>query len=210
MNLKIAFAAFVSAGLAAGGILLASGPSESQTQQAPAPEKLRPVSSFAGISDQRERSVALFREAGKVIESPRCMNCHPAGDRPTQTDRMRPHEPLVVRGADNHGAPGLQCATCHHTVNFDPAGVPGHPEWHLAPLAMAWQHKTLGQICEQIKDKNRNGNRDMAALLHHMSEDTLVGWAWNPGANRTPAPGTQVEFGALLKAWSDSGAHCPA
>jgi hypothetical protein len=62
----------------------------------------------------------------------------------------------------------------------------------------------------QIKDKKRNGNRDMAALLHHMGEDTLVGWAWSPGGNRAPAPGTQAEFGALLKAWADSGAHCPS
>ena len=39
--------------------------------------------------------------------------------------------------------------------------------------------------------------------------DTLVGWAWTPGADREPAPGTQVAFGALIKAWADSGAACP-
>ena len=210
MRIKIASAAATAALFATGAFLLIAGRSGSEAQQVSDPATLRPVSSFASITNQRERSVALFREAGRVIESPRCMNCHPAGDRPTQTDRMRPHEPLVVRGVDNHGAPGLQCATCHHGANFDPARVPGHAEWHLAPLSMAWQGKTLGQICEQIKDKSRNGNRDMAALLHHMSEDTLVGWAWRPGTGHTPAPGTQAEFGALLKAWSESGAHCPA
>src|SRR4026207_2223905 len=55
------------------------------------------------------RSIALFREAGKVLQSPRCLNCHPVGERPTQTDRMTPHMPLVVRGADRNaraGAPG--------------------------------------------------------------------------------------------------------
>jgi hypothetical protein len=41
---------------------------------------------------------------------------------------------------------------CHQQANFDPARVPGHPEWHLAPREMAWQNKTLGEICEQIKD----------------------------------------------------------
>ena len=75
---------------------------------------------------------------------------------------------------------------------------------------MAWQGKSLGQICAQIKDFGRNGNREMAALAHHMSEDSLVGWAWAPGAGRTPAPGTQVEFGALIKAWAASGAYCPS
>ncbi|PYM55919.1 MAG: Isoquinoline 1-oxidoreductase subunit, partial [Candidatus Rokuibacteriota bacterium] len=38
----------------------------------------------------------------------------------------------------------------------------------------------------------------------------LVGWAWNPGADREPAPGTQAMFGALVKAWAASGAVCPA
>jgi len=75
---------------------------------------------------------------------------------------------------------------------------------------MAWQGKSLGDICRQIKDTNRNGGRSMAELVHHMAEDELVGWGWHPGGKRTPAPGTQAEFGALIKAWADSGAYCPA
>jgi hypothetical protein len=173
-------------------------------------DDLRPVSDFSAIIDSRERAVALFKEAGKVITHPRCVNCHPASERPTQTDSMRPHEPWVVRGPDGHGAPGLKCSTCHHASNFDPARVPGHPMWHLAPIEMAWQGKTLGEICEQIKDTTRNGNKDMAALVHHMAEDSLVGWGWSPGAGRTPVPGTQAQFGELIKAWADAGAHCPS
>ena len=95
---------------------------------------------------------------------------------------MQPHLPLVVRGADGHGAPGMTCATCHRAANYDPAGVPGHPDWHLAPLSMGWQGRSVAQICEQIKDRARNGGRDMAALVQHMAEDALVGWAWAPGA----------------------------
>ena len=79
----------------------------------------------------------------------------------------------------------------------------------LAPPEMAWVGKSLGQICEQIKDPARNGGKDMAQLVHHMAEDELVGWGWNPGGKRTPAPGTQAQFGALFKAWADSGAQCP-
>lgn len=170
---------------------------------------LKPVAAFAGIKDPKARSIALFAEVGKVIQSPRCLNCHPVGDRPTQTDAMRPHMPWVVR-ADGIGAPGLHCPTCHHAKNFDPANVPGNPKWMLAPPEMAWQGKTLGQICVQLKDKTRNGGRDMAALEEHMATDDLVGWGWHPGGNRTPAPGTQAEFGALFKAWAQSGAYCPA
>lgn len=170
---------------------------------------LKPVSEFASITDETARSLALFEEAGKVLLHPRCVNCHPAGDRPLQGDAMRPHQPPVVRGEANMGAPGMQCTTCHHEANFDPAGVPGHPEWHLAPIEMAWEKKSLGQICAQIKDAERNGGKDMAALVRHMAEDSLVGWGWNPGRGRAPAPGTQQEFGALIKAWADTGAHCP-
>jgi hypothetical protein len=180
-----------------------------QTPPASAANALRPVSAFAAIADRRTRSIALFQEAAKVIAHPRCMNCHPAGERPTQTERMQPHQPLVVRGADGHGAPGMTCATCHHAANYDPAGVPGHVDWRLAPLSMAWQGRSVAQICEQIKDRARNGGRNMAALVQHMAGDSLVGWAWAPGVGRTPAPGTQAEFGALVRAWADAGGYCP-
>jgi hypothetical protein len=176
----------------------------------PAATELRPASEFAGISDVRARSISLFNEASKVITSPRCMNCHPATDRPTQTDAKVPHQPWVVRGADGSGAPGLRCATCHHMENFDAARVPGAPKWHLAPAVMAWQGKTVGQICRQIKDRSRNGNMDDAALIHHMSRDSLVGWGWRPGGGRTPAPGTQAQFGELISAWLATGGACPA
>lgn len=172
-------------------------------------EALKPVSSFAGIKNENERSLALFGEAAKVITHPRCVNCHPAGDRPLQGEDGHPHLPLVVRGADGHGAVGMKCTNCHGPANYDLAGVPGHILWHVAPIEMAWADKTLGEICEQIKDPKRNGGKTMEQLVHHMAEDSLVGWGWNPGAGREPAPGTQGEFGALVAAWAESGAACP-
>ena len=121
-----------------------------------------------------------------------------------------PHMPLVVRGVDNFGAVGMRCTTCHGPANFDAAGIPGNPQWHLAPIEMAWVGKSLGEICRQIKDPQRNGGKSMEELVHHMAEDSLVGWGWEPGVGREPAPGTQKEFGELIKAWSDTGAVCPA
>jgi hypothetical protein len=207
----------VPVGLACGGIaasLLAFTHGASAADAAMAaghPVALKPVSAFDNIGDRNRRAIALFQEAGKVIQSPRCLNCHPATERPTQTDRLRPHEPLVVRGEAGMGPPGgLACTTCHHDANFDPARVPGHPKWHLAPAEMAWQGRTLGQICEQIKDPSRNGGKDTPALVKHMAEDSLVGWGWSPGGGRTPAPGTQKAFGDLIKAWAAAGAACPA
>ena len=158
---------------------------------------------------EAERSAAIFVELGKVLTNPRCVNCHPAGDRPRQGDLARLHQPPVYRGADGFGRETARCDTCHRAANFDPGGVPGHEGWHLAPLEMAWEGRTLGQICAQIKDTDRNGGRSLADLVEHIGEDGLVGWAWAPGAGRTPAPGTQAQAGALVAAWVDTGAACP-
>jgi hypothetical protein len=170
---------------------------------------LRAPENFSGIADKTERSRALFVEAGKVIQSPRCLNCHPAGERPTQGRDMHLHSPLVVRGADGKGAVGMRCMTCHQSANFEPSGVPGHPLWHVAPKSMAWQQRSLAQICAQIKDPSRNGGKSMKQIQEHMASDTLVGWAWQPGGTREPAPGTQAQLGALIAAWIETGAACP-
>ena len=165
--------------------------------------------SFAAIPDAAGRSAALFTELGKVLTHPRCVNCHPAGDQPRQGEAGRLHQPPVARGADGHGLPAMRCSNCHQDANFDPGRVPGHPEWHLAPRDMAWEGKTLAEICAQIKDPKRNGGRSLDDLVHHIGADTLVGWARAPGFGRKPAPGTQQEVGALAEAWVKTGAVCP-
>jgi hypothetical protein len=170
---------------------------------------LASVESFSSISDEAARSAAIFTELGKVLTHPRCVNCHPAGDRPRQGDMARLHQPPVWRGPDGFGLPAMRCPICHLQANFNPAGVPGNPIWHLAPREMAWEGKTLAEICAQIKDPARNGNRLVEALIEHIGEDHLVGWAWEPGYGRQPAPGTQKQAGALVEAWIKTGAACP-
>ncbi|CAN5205872.1 hypothetical protein BH11PSE4_BH11PSE4_19620 [soil metagenome] len=165
--------------------------------------------SFDGIADSNARSAAIFTELGKVLTHPRCTNCHPAGDRPHQGDQARPHQPPVFRGVDGHGTETMRCNSCHRDANFDPGRMPGHKEWQLAPLEMAWYGKTVAEICQQIRNPARNGNRSVEALIDHIGKDTLVGWAWHPGFGRTPAPGTQEQAGALVTAWVKTGAACP-
>jgi hypothetical protein len=174
-----------------------------------APEGLASVESFSSIGDEAARSAAIFTELGKVLTHPRCLNCHPAGDRPRQGDMARLHQPPVERGADGFGLPAMRCPICHLQANFDPAAMPGNPNWHLAPREMGWEGRTLGEICAQIKDPARNGNRSVDALIEHIGEDHLVGWAWAPGYGRQPAPGTQKQAGALVEAWVKTGAKCP-
>jgi hypothetical protein len=178
----------------------ASGPPE---------ESLATPESFDVIGDTAARSAALFTEAGKLLTNPRCVNCHPAGDRPRQGDIRRLHQPPVWRGEDGFGLPAMRCPICHQATNVEPAGVPGGPGWHLAPREMAWEGKTLAEICEQIKDPARNGGRSLDEIVHHVGEDHLVGYAWAPGGGRQPAPGTQAQEGALLEAWVKTGAVCP-
>jgi hypothetical protein len=172
-------------------------------------DSIASVESFSSISDPTARSAAYFTELGKVLTNPRCLNCHPAGDRPRQGDTERLHQPPVERGADGFGLPAMRCSICHQAANFEPGGVPGNPIWHLAPREMAWEGKTIGQICAQIKDPARNGNRQLESLVEHIGEDHLVGWAWAPGSGRKSAPGTQKEAGALVEAWVKTGAACP-
>ena len=176
--------------------------------QAPQKSELKAAQDFASIGDQAARSRALFSEAAKVLTNPRCINCHPAGDRPTQANDEHPHMPPVARGAGT-------CKTCHSDANFRLSerasyrSIPGHPRWDLAPIEMAWQGKSIGDICRQLKDPQRNGGRTLALVHEHMASDDLVAWGWEPGPGRDPAPGTQKIFGDLIQAWIDTGAECP-
>jgi hypothetical protein len=205
---------FFLAGASGLAVLLAGIVASPNAQEA---EGLRSPSAFDDIADEGARSIALFEEAGKVVLHPRCVNCHPAGDVPLQGMAMRPHEPPVSRGEAGFGMAAMTCNTCHGAENValaaqsdDIQSIPGNPNWHLAPIGMAWEGRSLGEICEQIKDPARNGGKDIAELVEHMAEDDLVGWGWDPGEGREPVPGTQEEFGALFHAWAESGAVCPS
>lgn len=176
---------------------------------------LKGPAAFAGIADSGNRSRALFSEAAKVIMGPRCMNCHPNGDSPTQGNDLHIHMPPVTRGESGVGVPGNTCNACHTEHNYPLAveasyrSIPGHIRWSMVPVEMAWQGKTVGEICRQLKDPARNGGRSLASLHDHIATDDLVGWAWQPGQGRDPAPGSQETLGMLIQAWIDTGAECP-
>jgi hypothetical protein len=173
------------------------------------PGELRGPEEFASIAAPADRSRAIFREASRVMLSPRCLNCHPAGDSPTQGDVGQLHDPPVVRGPDDRGVPGLYCTSCHQDQNATIARVPGAPKWQLAPRWMAWAGKTPGALCDQLKDQGRNGHRSLEQVAEHAAHDPIVAWGWAPGAGRAPVPGTQERFGALVSAWIRDGAACP-
>jgi hypothetical protein len=204
MNRCRSFASFIALALAA-------------PMQVPAqvPDTLRPPEDFTDITEIDTRSAALFTEAAKVLQSPRCVNCHPPTRIPTQGDDLHAHVPLMEGGAGNHGVAGMPCATCHTEQNVTTLGqriasIPGAPHWSLAPLSMAWRGLSTAEICAQLKDPSRNGGRSLEQIHTHGLTDPLVAWGWQPGAGRTPAPGTQERFAELIAAWIATGAHCPS
>src|ERR1700722_14912027 len=88
-------------------------------------------------SDTISDGIAAFKTVQKVLQDPRCQNCHIPGDSPLQFDEGRTHAMNVQRGPDGKGAAALPCATCHGSAN-PPASYgedvpPGAPDLAFAP-----------------------------------------------------------------------------
>jgi cytochrome c5 len=163
-------------------------------------------------SSKAATSQAAFLRAWTVFDSPRCKNCHPAGDAPLQGDDSHVHIQYVKRGADGQGLYGMKCHTCHQDANLSGANMPpGNPKWSLPPatMKMVIQGETPGQFCRQLKDPAKNGKRSLAQIMEHVSKDDLVGWGWNPGDGRTLPPLNRPDFVAAMQQWVDNGAACP-
>jgi hypothetical protein len=157
-------------------------------------------------------SSAAFLQVYRVLTSPRCQNCHPAGDAPLQGDDSHEHLQNVKRGKDGHGVYGMRCDACHQAKNIAGEHMPpGNPKWALPPpeQKMVFVGRSPGELCRQLKDPKQNGGRTLAMLLDHVANDDLVGWAWNPGDGRTPPPLSRVETAAQMKVWAEGGAACP-
>src|SRR5678809_654995 len=69
------------------------------------------------INKDSTESVEAFMQVYKVLMSPRCMNCHPAGDRPLQGEDSHVHIMNVQRGKDGKGLYALKCSNCHQPTN---------------------------------------------------------------------------------------------
>ena len=151
---------------------------------------------------------ASWDKIAVVLQHPRCMNCH-QDNVPLQGDTRRQHIPLVLRGKDNHGVSAMRCGNCHNEVNNETSGTPGAPHWQLSPVTMRWQGMSSGEMCRQLTDLKRNGNRNGEALIKHMETDALVLWGWNPGGTREPVSIPHAEFVQNLKTWVASGMACP-
>src|SRR6185369_12073318 len=154
----------------------------------------------------------------EVFSHPRCANCHvgpdgiPMWSGPGYGPKARPHGMNIAGGESRIGAQTIACNTCHTSHNSHlPHGPPGVDGWMLPPAEMQWFGKSSAEICAQIKDPNRNGNRDtIAKVAEHVERAELVHWGWMPGPGREPAPYSAERLVRFLKDWEKAGAPCPA
>src|SRR5579872_7523082 len=100
-------------------------------------------------------SAAAFQQVYRVLTSPRCQNCHPAGDAPLQGEDSHVHLQNVKRGTDGHGAVAMRCDACHQIKNLPGDHMPpGNPKWALPlpELKMVFVGRSPGDLCRQLKD----------------------------------------------------------
>ncbi|MDJ0976895.1 MAG: hypothetical protein QNJ98_20735 [Planctomycetota bacterium] len=160
--------------------------------------------------DAKAKSAAAFQQVARVLRHPRCLNCHPSGDRPRVGEKGELHAQNVQRGPKNHGMPGMHCAACHHATNQEIARVPGAPHWSLAPRSQGWEGLDDHDLAVALKDPKLNGGRSLQDLLKHVREDKLVLWGWDPGRGRAPVPLTHADFVKAFETWIANGAVEPA
>ena len=82
----------------------------------------------ADASDPRNtpQGLAAWEQVYSVLTSPRCINCHTATNYPQQADDRHRHVANVVRGPEDKGVPGLNCAGCQMlTVRVFPVATTG-------------------------------------------------------------------------------------
>lgn len=102
-----------------------------------------------------------------------------------------------------------RCSNCHVGEDHIPLWS-GAPHWALPPIEMQWAGRSSREICEQIKNPAKNGQRTLGDVADHVGHDALVLWGWNPGPGREPAPYSAAELVGFILRWDALGAPCPA
>lgn len=170
----------------------------------------------------REAGLEAWERIHAVVSHPRCANCHtdeknlPMWSGPEYAD-AQPHGMNIHAGESRIGAETLACQACHVTSkrpNTVPHAAPhAGMDWRLAPVEFVWFGVDGPAICAQIRDPERNGGRDGAGLVEHITHDAeekgFITWGFNPGAGREPAPGgMQAHLEDMIR-WVAADMPCP-
>lgn len=169
-------------------------------------------------SISKEEGLSAFMRIYEVASHPRCSNCHvgaegrPMWSGPSYGEEARAHGMNVVAGESRIGAETIPCSTCHaynEGANDGPHMAPQVAmNWQLAPVEAEWFGKTSAEICEQLRDPDRNGGRDYLEIAGHLDHDLILHWAWNPGGGREAAPYSLQEHVNDVLAWGVAGYPC--
>jgi hypothetical protein len=177
-----------------------------------------PAAGSVSVTD----GLAAWDRIHDVFSHPRCSNCHvDAENVPLWSDNSdngaRPHGMNINAGDSRIGVEYLPCSTCHitSTAPNSIANAPPHAglDWQLAPVEFVWTGRSSAEICAQVKDPDRNGGRDFAGLVEHVTHDAkvtgFISWGFAPGGGREPAPyGLQAHLDDILT-WGGAGMPCP-
>ena len=179
----------------------------------PSPISAMPETKPSATPDE-EVAKKAFLAAYTVLLHPRCVNCHSAGNVPTQGDESTAHKgEKLQRGPDGRGVAPFKCTLCHKAANKDtgPILAPGVPDWRMPSQAMpmVFAKRTAAELCVQLKDLTQTGGRTPAMIVEHVKKDALVTWGWNPGLKRTKPPLSHEDFVKQMEGWANNGAACP-
>ena len=164
-----------------------------------------------------EQGLTAWDRIYQVTSHPRCSNCHVgASNRPMWSGpaygRTRTHGMNVNAGESRIGAETIACSTCHayrETYNAAPHAAPQvAADWRLPPVEAEWFGKTSEDVCNQLRDPERNGDRTYLELANHLDHDVILHWAWTPGGGREPAPFTLQDHVNDILAWGVAGMPC--
>ncbi|MCT4557118.1 MAG: hypothetical protein N4A61_03555 [Pelagimonas sp.] len=173
-------------------------------------------------SVSKAQGLAAWARIYEVASHPRCANCHTGeSDRPMWSGpsygKTRVHGMNIQAGESRMGVEYTACQTCHTTKaeDWDNANATPHTaprvtaSWQLAPVEADWFGRSSVEICEQLRDPERNGDRDMMELAEHLDHDVILHWAWAPGGTREPAPYSLQEHVNDILTWGIAGMPCP-
>jgi len=164
--------------------------------------------------------LAAWSRIYEVTSHPRCSNCHTgASDRPMWSGpsygKTRAHGMNIRAGESRMGVEYVPCATCHVTnqntssTNETPHTAPQvAAPWRLAPIEADWFGKSSDEVCMQLRDPERNGDRTMEDLAAHLDHDLILHWAWDPGGDREPAPYNLKDHISDILTWGSAGFPC--
>lgn len=216
MHIELNIRMFAIAVLVSGAALFLAPESQGAPEQGqPGPGSTKPNAGPTGqpgagpTAEALEAARLAFDDVARVLLSPRCRNCHPAGDAPLHGDAGTPHAMNISRRSVEAG---LACTACHRDSNSAiPGAPPGVPDWHMPgrDTPMVFEGHTPASLCRQLKEPAATGGRDLADLVVHLEDDPFVRWAWQPGPGRSTPPIAHDQLVARAAQWATAGGPCP-